>query len=59
MRGSGVGSVSQSVMEVWGLGSRSIVSSVWQLLLRPGYFICDYIGGSNHPLIRQQVTGYS
>ncbi len=32
-------------MEVWGLGSRTIVNSVWQLLFRPGYFISDYISG--------------
>ena len=38
-------SVRQSVMELWGLGSRSVLSSVWQLLFRPGYFIGDYISG--------------
>ncbi len=40
-------SVRQSVMDIWGLGSRSrsILYSVWQLLLRPGYFISDYISG--------------
>ena len=34
-------------MDIWGLGSRSrsILYSVWQLLLRPGYFISDYISG--------------
>jgi len=38
-------SVRQSVMDIWGLGTRSFLFSVWQLLLRPGYFISDYING--------------
>ncbi|MBR5169871.1 MAG: DUF3667 domain-containing protein [Muribaculaceae bacterium] len=38
-------SVHNSVMDIWGLGSRSVLSSVCQLLLRPGYFISDYISG--------------
>ena len=40
-------SVRQSVMELWGLGSRSrsVVYSALQLLYRPGYFIGDYISG--------------
>ena len=33
------------LMDVWGLGSRSIPLSIWQLLYRPGYFISDYISG--------------
>ena len=41
----GWNSVHQSVMDVWGLDSRTIVNSVWQLLFRPGYFISDYISG--------------
>ena len=32
-------------MDVWGLGSRSMPLSIWQLLYRPGYFISDYING--------------
>lgn len=32
-------------MDVWGLGTRSMTLSVWQLLYRPGYFIGDYISG--------------
>ena len=32
-------------MDLWGLGSRSLLYSIYQLLLRPGYFISDYIGG--------------
>ena len=40
-------SVRQSVMDMWGLGSRSrsVLYSVWQLLFRTGYFISDYISG--------------
>jgi hypothetical protein len=41
----GWNSVHQSVMDVWGLGSRSVLSSACQLLLRPGYFVSDYISG--------------
>lgn len=32
-------------MDVWGLGSRSLPRSLWQLLVRPGRFISDYING--------------
>ena len=38
-------SVLNGVMDIWGMGSRSMVLSVWQLLYRPGYFISDYISG--------------
>ena len=38
-------SVRQSVMDVWGLGSRSMPNTIKQLLLRPGYLISDYISG--------------
>ena len=38
-------SVRIGVMDVWGLGSRSMPMSIWQLLYRPGYFIGDYISG--------------
>ena len=43
----GWNSVHQSVMDMWGLGSRSrsVLYSVWQLLFRTGYFIGDYISG--------------
>ena len=37
--------VRQSVMDVWGLGGRSLPYSLWHLLWRPGYFISDYING--------------
>ena len=36
---------SRSVMDLWGLGGRSLPYSLWQLLWRPGYFISDYING--------------
>ena len=38
-------SVWRSVAEVWGMHNRSLLYSVAQLFLRPGYFICDYITG--------------
>ena len=38
-------SVRDDVMDLWGMGSRSMSLSVWQLLYRPGYFISDYING--------------
>lgn len=38
-------SVAQSIGEVWGLHNRSMLYSIVQLLLRPGYFISDYISG--------------
>ena len=41
----GWGSVRQSVMDIWGLGSHSLPNTVLQLLVRPGYLISDYISG--------------
>lgn len=38
-------SVLRSIVEVWGLNNRSLLYSLVQLLLRPGYFIGDYISG--------------
>ncbi|MBQ6279114.1 MAG: DUF3667 domain-containing protein [Muribaculaceae bacterium] len=38
-------SVLQSTAEVWGMGNRSMLYSLWQLILRPGYLISDYING--------------
>ena len=38
-------SVRQGVMDIWGLGTRSLLYTIWQLLLRPGYLINDYING--------------
>ena len=37
--------VRSGVMDVWGLGSRSLVRSLWNLIVRPGRFISDYING--------------
>ena len=41
----GWNSVRQGVMDIWGLGTRSLLYSIWQLLLRPGHIIGDYIDG--------------
>lgn len=38
-------SVRQGVMDIWGLGTRSLLFSIWQLLLRPGHIIAEYIEG--------------
>ena len=38
-------SVFRSIGELWGLNNRSLLYSLVQLFLRPGYFIGDYIGG--------------
>ena len=38
-------SVHQGIMDIWGLGTRSLLYSVWQLLWRPGHIIGDYIDG--------------
>jgi len=38
-------SVWQGVMDVWGVGTRSLPFTLWQLLWRPGYLIRDYISG--------------
>ena len=43
-------SVLRSIGEVWGMHNRSLLYSVVQLFLRPGYFISDYISG------RRQVS---
>lgn len=38
-------SVRQGVMDIWGLGTRSLLYSIWQLLWRPGQVIGDYLDG--------------
>ena len=43
-------SVRSGIMDVWGVGSRSLPYTLLQLLLRPGYLIADYING------RRQVS---
>jgi hypothetical protein len=37
--------VRSGMMDVWGLGSRSLIMSLWNLIVRPGRFISDYING--------------
>ena len=32
-------------MEIWGLSNRSLIYSLWQLIVRPGYFISEYLRG--------------
>ena len=41
----GWNSIHQSIAVLWGLDSRSLVFTLIQLLLRPGYLISDYISG--------------
>ena len=38
-------SVRENVMEIWGVGTRSMTYTLWQLLWRPGYLVRDYISG--------------
>ena len=38
-------SVAKGISLVWGMDSRSLLHSLLQLLLRPGYLISDYING--------------
>ena len=38
-------SIWQGVMDLWGLGTRSLPYTLWQLIWRPGYLIADYIRG--------------
>lgn len=38
-------SVWRGFMDVWGVGSRSLPFTLWQLLWRPGYLMRDYISG--------------
>jgi len=43
-------SVREGVMDLWGMGSRSLPYTLWQLLWRPGYLMHDYLVG------RRQVS---
>ena len=43
-------SIHRGILEVWGMGSRSLPYTLLQLLGRPGYFMSDYING------RRQVS---
>jgi len=38
-------SVWENILNVWGMDSKSLIYSLWQLLWRPGYLISDYING--------------
>ncbi|MBP5548303.1 MAG: DUF3667 domain-containing protein [Bacteroidales bacterium] len=35
----------KNMMNLWGMDSRSMPYTLWQLLLRPGYLISDYLSG--------------
>lgn len=35
----------QGILDMWGIGARSLPFSLWQLIWRPGNFIRDYISG--------------
>ena len=51
-------SIRQNVMEIWGLGTRSFLYTLWQLVWRPGYLIGDYLRGRrqlSYPPIRMLV----
>jgi hypothetical protein len=39
------GNLRQEMMDLWGLGTRSLLVTFVQLLLRPGYLIGEYISG--------------
>ena len=39
------GSIHQGMMELWGLNTRSLPYTLWQLVWRPGYLIGDYLRG--------------
>lgn len=38
-------SVRQGVLDVWGVSTRSLPYTLWQLIWRPGYLMRDYISG--------------
>lgn len=37
--------IRHDVMEMWNVESRSLLTTLWQLLLRPGHLIDDYLSG--------------
>lgn len=43
-------SIWQGIGQLWGIESRSAIYTLWQLFLRPGYLVRDYISG------KQQVS---
>ena len=51
-------SIRRGVMELWGLGTRSLPYTLWQLVWRPGYLIGDYLRGRrqlSYPPIKMLV----
>lgn len=38
-------SVWQGIMDIWGMGTRSLLYTLWQLIWRPGYLMRDYLSG--------------
>lgn len=51
-------SIRRNVMELWGLGTRSLPYTLWQLVWRPGYLIGDYLRGRrqlSYPPIKMLV----
>lgn len=38
-------SIKEGVMDLWGLGTRSLPLTLWQLMLMPGHLIAAYISG--------------
>ena len=50
------------VMDVWGMGSRALPYTLWQLLLRPGNLIAGYINGRRQvsfPPVKMPVVGHA
>lgn len=41
----GWNTIRHDIMEMWNIESRSILTTLWQLLLRPGHLIDDYLNG--------------
>ena len=38
-----------NILDVWGLGTRSMPRALWHLLFRPGHMIADYLCGHRRP----------
>ena len=52
-------SVPKGFLELWGFSTRSVPSTIWQLIYRPGYLILDYLRGrrvSSYPPIKLLVV---
>ena len=51
-------SIMHGFMELWGFCKRSVPSTIWQLIYRPGYLILDYLRGhrvASYPPIKMLV----